>query len=83
MKGFPTSQKGLIDLLERLGFKVDVSSGRGGHYKYIHPTRKPVVQNQPPFIMMQRHECETGYPEIIKQELVAFGFTKEELKSCL
>lgn len=82
MKGFPTTQKGLIALLECLGFKVDVNSGRGDHYKFVHPKRTPLVQNQPPFIMIQRHECSGSYPKIIKQELVAFGFSKNELKTC-
>lgn len=81
MKGFPTKYKDLIRLLLILGFTENVASGRGGHFKYTHPTRQPLVTNQRPFIMVPRHNFEHGnFHRIIKRELKAFGFSEKEIK---
>lgn len=83
MVKFPTKTKDIVRILICLGFKLNIGSGRGDHYKYIHPTRKPVVANQRPFIMVPKHQFDHGkLNEIIKSELTAFGFSKDEIKKC-
>lgn len=83
MVKLPTKTKSIIRVLECLGFRLDVGSGRGDHYKYIHSSKKPVVSNQPPFIMIPKHPFDHGkLNEIIKSELTAFGFSKDEIKRC-
>ncbi len=83
MVRLPTKTKGIIRVLQCLGFNLDVGSGRGDHYKYIHPYKKPAVTNQRPFIMVPKHSFDHGkLNEIIKSELVAFGFSKDEIRKC-
>ena len=84
MGSFPRKRQEILAVLHCLGFQLDYTSGRGDHYKFIHPTRRPIVANQPPFIMVPRHDVEHGHlAEIIKRELLCFGFSKKEIKDCL
>lgn len=79
----PTKRLRIIALLRCLGFVEQSNSGRGDHIKFIHPSRNPIVQNQPPFIMVPRHDFEHGrFGNVIHRELVGFGFSKKEINDC-
>ncbi|OGJ22224.1 MAG: hypothetical protein A3J60_02235 [Candidatus Pacebacteria bacterium RIFCSPHIGHO2_02_FULL_46_9] len=83
MGNLPRKRKEIIAVLECLGFILDVGTGRGGHYKYRHPNKVPIVDNQRPFIMIPRHDFEHGnLHQIIERELMCFGFSKNEIKVC-
>jgi predicted RNA binding protein YcfA (HicA-like mRNA interferase family) len=83
MGNLPRKSLEIRKVLECLGFVLDVGSGRGGHYKYKHPTRVPIVDNQRPFITIPRHDFEHGnLHTIIERQLMCFGFTKKEIKNC-
>ena len=82
-KVLPRKFKDLSKVLECLGFRLKVNSGRGGHYKYTHPNRSPIVQNQRPFIMLPRHNFDHGkLNKIVKIELKYFGFSEKEIEDC-
>lgn len=83
MGNLPRKTNEIIKVLECLGFRLDLGKGRGGHYKYKHPSRVPIVANQPPFITIPRHNFDNGrLHKEIERELRCFGFTKEEIKNC-
>ena len=71
--------------LKKLGFVIDRSKGKGSHAKAIHPTRKPLTANQPPFIMIQHIQGDYHKPfrEDLMKELENFGFTRKEILKAL
>jgi len=80
---YPRKTKKIRKVLECLGFVAKSNSGRGGHYKYVHRTKFPLVKNQPPFIMIIRHNADHGhYHVMIYKQLRCFGFTDDEIKCC-
>ena len=81
MGTFPTKRNDIVTLLKNLGFVLDLGTGRGGHYKFVHPSRVPIVANQRPFIILPKHTIEnSSLNKVIKSELRYFGFTNEEIK---
>lgn len=83
MGNLPKKRKKIIALMYCLGFVLDVGSGRGNHYKFKHPTRQPVVENQRPFITIPRHDFDHGnLHNMIERQLMCFGFSKDEVKQC-
>ena len=54
--------------LKKLGFVIDESKGKGSHAKAIHPSRKPIVPSQPPFIMIQR--VQGDYYKPFREDLI-------------
>ena len=67
--------------LQKLGFSIDESKGKGGHAKAFHRTRKPNPIRQRPFIIIpkRREFGDPGFRSDFLKEVIAFGFTKEEV----
>ncbi len=65
-----------------MGFKEDSGSGRGGHYKYIHLSKRPLVTNQRPFIMVPRHNISQNLAIAIGKQAKMFDISNEDIEAC-
>lgn len=66
--------------LKKLGFIISESKGKGSHAKATHPNRKPAPERQRPFIIIKkRKEYSKPFREDFIKEIMAFGFTKDEV----
>lgn len=74
----------LIKALKKLGFEIDESRGKGGHYLAKHPEIKP-GHGQRPFITIRgmKEYGDPGFRSKVINEIRAFGFSREEIIEAL
>jgi hypothetical protein len=73
--------KELIQACKLLGFDVLSDRGKGGHKLAKHPTRKPLISRQYEHITIctAQEYCTLDYRQAIIREIMAFGFSKEQV----
>ncbi len=85
MSNIPSfSSKDLEKVLTNLGFTIDRSKGKGGHYKAKCPTIIKVQPGQKDFIIIPHtKEIYEDLRNKILKEVKSFGFTKEQFLEAL
>jgi len=70
--------------LAELGFVRHPKQGVGGHqYKYYHPIRAMVCQNNRPFVIVSSKIYPVIVKNIIKKVQYCYSFSEEEIQSAL
>lgn len=78
------SSKDLERALTNLGFRVDRSKGKGGHYKAKCPVGIKVQPSQKSFIIIPHtKEIYEDLRNRILREIKSFGFSKEQFLEAL
>lgn len=78
----PDKPKDLEKCLIRLGFEKNRRVGIGKHVAtYGHPTKKPANSPQRPFITIPSKIDDPNFAKSIVKQIMAFGFTENEVKS--
>jgi len=78
---YPRSNAQCVALLEALGFKRKLGTGRGNHpEKYYHPKKRNQDLNDKPFVLIT-HEYIGANGMRLMKKLQNWGFSEEELKA--
>lgn len=78
------SSKDLENALQNLGFTIDKSAGKGGHYKAKCPQNITLNPSQRNFIVIPHtKEIYENLRNKILKEVKSFGITKEEFLKAL
>ena len=85
MSNIPSfSSKDLENTLKNLGFSIDKSAGKGGHYKAKCSNSIKIQPGQKSFIIIPHtKEIYEDLRNKIIREVKSFGFTKEEFLKAL
>lgn len=85
MSNIPSfSSKDLENALENLGFIIDKSAGKGGHYKAKCPQNITLYPGQRSFIVIPHtKEIYENLRNKILREVKSFGFTREQFLEAL
>lgn len=77
MKNIPDfNARQCIRALDRLGFRVDLSKGKGGHAKAYAPVSASVIAGQRPFVIIPIHG-KFRLQNVIIKELKRMGISQE------
>lgn len=70
--------------LQKLGFIIDESRGKGAHALTIHPTKRP-TGGQAPYITIRglKEYGDPGFRSRVVNEIRQFGFTRDEIIEAL
>lgn len=78
------SSKDLEKALKNLGFTIDKSQGKGGHYKAKCPSDIKIVPGQKSFVIIPHtKEIFEDLRNKILKEIKSFGFTEEQFLEAL
>lgn len=78
------SSKGLEKALKHLGFTIDKSKGKGGHYKAKCPQELVIQPGQKSFIIIPHtKEIYEHLRNKIMKEVKSFGYTEEQFLQAL
>ncbi len=85
MSNIPSfSSKDLENALENLGFSIDKSAGKGGHYKAKCSSSIKIQPGQKSFVIIPHtKEIYEDLRNKIIREVKSFGFTKEQFLEAL
>lgn len=77
----PDKAKGLVKCLERLGFQKKQRVGKGKHVAtYCYPGRT-ANNTQRPYITIPHKIDDPDFARAIVKQIMAFGFTEDEVKT--
>jgi predicted RNA binding protein YcfA (HicA-like mRNA interferase family) len=80
---YPKSNKEIIKLLSKLGFKKKLGISRGKHpEKYHHPNRRNSDLNDKPFVIVSHDYFDEKAKKTVKK-LENWGFSQEELEQVM